>query len=150
LAIILVTLAGTGIFAPSPWAESGSESIGGNGILALLGNDTIPVSVNASVTIVSGSSSPNNSKFFVPNLLNVSAGTTVTWTNEDLTSYKSFEVEQLHTVTSGGLESGNIGTEFNSNFLGAGKSFQHTFNTTGTFDYFCIIHPFMTGRVIVS
>ena len=125
-------------------------SISGNDIVALLGNDTIPVSVNASVTIVPGSSSPSNSKFFVPNLLKVSTGTTITWTNDDLISYKSFEVEQLHTVTSGSLESGNIGIDFDSGFLGAGKTFQHTFNSSGTFDYFCAIHPFMTGKVIVS
>jgi plastocyanin len=125
-------------------------SISGNDIVALPGNNTIPVSVNASVTIVPGSSSPSNSKFFVPNLLNVSAGTTVTWTNGDLTSYNSFEVGQLHTVTSGSLESGNIGIDFGSGFLPAGKTFQHTFDSTGTFDYFCTIHPFMTGKVIVS
>jgi plastocyanin len=125
-------------------------SISGKDIVALLGNETIPVSVNASVKIVPGSSSPNNSKFFVPNLLNVSAGTTVTWTNGDLTLYKSFEVEQLHTVTSGSLERGNIGMDFDSGFLAEGKTFQHTFNSTGTFDYFCTIHPFMTGKVIVG
>ena len=70
------------------------------------------------------------------NLLNISAGTTVTWTNGELTSYKSFEVEQLHTVTSGSLESRNIGIDFDSGFLAAGKTFQHTFVSTGTFDYF--------------
>jgi plastocyanin len=113
-------------------------------------NETATVSNNATVSIVPGSSSPNNGRFFVPNILNVSAGTTVTWTNGDLTSYKSFEVEQLHTVTSGTLESRAIGTEFDSSFLGVGKTFQHTFNSSGTFDYFCTIHPFMTGKVIVS
>ena len=145
-----MTLAGTGIFAPSLWAKGDNVSISGNDIVALLGNDPMPASVNASVTIVPGSSSPSNSKFFVPNLLNVSAGTTVTWTNGDLTSYKSFEVEQLHTVTSGTLESRAIGIEFDSGFLGAGNIFQHTFNSSGTFDYFCTIHPFMTGKVVVS
>jgi plastocyanin len=113
-------------------------------------NETAAVSNNATVSIVPGSSSPNNGRFFVPNILNVSAGTTVTWTNGDLTSYKSFEVEQLHTVTSGTLESRAIGTEFDSSFLGVGKTFQHTFNSSGTFDYFCTIHPFMTGKVVVS
>jgi plastocyanin len=125
-------------------------SISGNDILALPGNDTIPVSVSASVTIVPGSSSPSNSKFFVPNLLNISAGTTVSWTNGDLTKYKSFEVEQLHSVTSGSLERGNIGMDFDSGFLAEAKTFQHTFNSSGTFDYFCTIPPFMTGRIIVS
>jgi len=49
--------------------------------LAMLGNDTTPVSGSASVSIVPGSSSPSNGKFFVPNLLNISTGKTVTWTN---------------------------------------------------------------------
>jgi plastocyanin len=114
------------------------------------GNNSTSVSGSASVSIVPGASSPNNGKFFVPNLLDISAGTTVTWTNGDLTSYNSFEVGQLHTVTSGSLESGNIGIDFGSGFLPAGKTFQHTFDSTGTFDYFCTIHPFMTGKVIVS
>ena len=108
------------------------------------GNDSTSVSISASVSIVPGSSSPSNGKFFVPSILNISAGTTVTWTNGDLTSYKSFEVEQLHTVTSGSLESGNIGIGFDSGFLAAGKTFQLLI------DYFCTIHPFMTGKVIVS
>jgi plastocyanin len=130
--------------------DFGSRAISDNEKLLMLGNDSTSVSISASVSIVPGSSSPSNGKFFVPSILNISAGTTVTWTNGDLTSYKSFEVEQLHTVTSGSLESGNIGIGFDSGFLAAGKTFQLTFNSTGTFDYFCTIHPFMTGKVIVS
>jgi plastocyanin len=53
-------------------------------------------------------------------------------------------------VTSGTLESRAIGIEFDSGFPGAGNIFQHTFNSSGTFDYFCTIHPFMTGKVVVS
>lgn len=138
------------IFAPYLWASGDNISISGNGMLALLGNNTIPVSDNASVIIVPGSSSPSNSQFFIPNILNISAGATVTWTNDDLISYKPFQVEQLHTVTSGSIESGSIGVESKSKFLAAGETFQHTFDTRGTFDYFCTIHPFMTGRIIVS
>jgi plastocyanin len=130
--------------------DFGSRAISDNERLLMPRNDSTSVSISASVSIVPGSSSPSNGKFFVPSILNISAGTTVTWTNGDLTSYKSFEVEQLHTVTSGSLESGNIGIGFDSGFLPAGKTFQLTFNSTGTFDYFCTIHPFMTGKVIVS
>ena len=102
------------------------------------------------VIIVQGSSSAYNQNYFVPNILNISAGTTVEWTNGDLISYKTFELEQIHTVTSGSVVNGQIGTEFNSGFLSAGKSFKHTFNSKGTFDYFCFIHPFMTGKVFVN
>ncbi len=130
--------------------EFGSTAFSDNERLLMPGKDSTSVHGGASVSIVPGSTSPNNGKFFVQNLLNISTGTTVTWTNGDLTSYKSFEVEQLHTVTSGSLESRIIGIAFDSGFLAAGKRFQHTFGSTGTFDYFCTIHPFMTGRVIVG
>ena len=94
-----------------------------------------------SVSIARGSESPSNSKFYVPSVLSVSKGDTVTWKNDDTT---------LHTVTSGSPGGTNLGTEFDSDYLPAGKTFQHVFNKAGTFDYFCTLHPFMTGEVKVS
>jgi plastocyanin len=72
--------------------DFGNTANSDNKILHLPGNHSTSVSGSASVSIVPGASQ-NNDKFFVPNLLNISAGTTVTWTNGDLTSYKSFEAE---------------------------------------------------------
>jgi plastocyanin len=95
----------------------------------------------SSITIVPGSSAPTNPKTFDPASTTVSAGTTVTWTNDDTT---------LHTVTSGSAESGDSGAQFDSSYLAAGKTFQHKFDTAGTFDYYCTLHPFMKGKVIVS
>jgi plastocyanin len=98
-------------------------------------------SAGDSVTISPGSSVPSNGKFFVPETLTVSTGTTVTWTNGDST---------LHTVTSGSAESGNSGTEFDSSYLAAGKTFLHQFGTAGTFDNYCTLPPWMKGKVVVS
>ena len=106
----------------------------------MTGNTTSAQGGN-SVTISPGSSSPSNGKFFVPDTLTVSKGTTVSWTNGDST---------LHTVTSGSPEAGNSGTEFDSSYLAAGKTFQHLFSTAGTFDYYCTLHPYMKGKVIVT
>ena len=103
--------------------------------------NTTGYSGGASVTSASGSSVPSNGKFFVPETVTVSTGTTITWTNGDST---------LHTVTSGSAESGNSGTEFDSSYLAAGKTFQHQFGTAGTFDYYCTLHPWMKGKVVVS
>ena len=103
--------------------------------------NTTGASGGDSVTISPGSSVPSNGKFFVPETLTVSKGTTVSWTNGDTT---------LHTVTSGSPESGNSGTEFDSSYLAAGKTFQHQFNTAGTFDYYCTLHPYMKGKVVVN
>ena len=124
------------------YAQDNATSMSGNttGNTTLTGNTT-GASGGNSVTIAAGSSVPSNGKFFEPPTMTVSKGTTVTWTNADST---------LHTVTSGSAEAGNSGTEFDSSYLAAGKTFQHPFNTAGTFDYYCTLHPFMTGKVVVS
>jgi plastocyanin len=95
----------------------------------------------STVSIVPGSSVPSNGKYFVPETTTVSKGDTVTWTNEDTV---------LHTVTSGASDEGNSGAEFDSSYLAAGKTFEHAFDTAGTFDYYCTLHPFMTGKVKVQ
>jgi hypothetical protein len=76
--------------------DFGSTANSDNEILLMSGNDSISASGSAYVSIVPCSSSANNGKFCVPNLLNISMGTTVTWINGELTSYKSFEVEHLY------------------------------------------------------
>jgi plastocyanin len=104
-------------------------------------NDAPSQSDGSTVSIVSGSSVPSNGKYFVPEATTVAKGDTVTWTNEDTV---------LHTVTSGTPDEGNSGTEFDSSYLAAGKTFEHQFNTAGTFDYYCTLHPYMTGKVKVQ
>ncbi len=93
------------------------------------------------VDIVQGSSSPENEQNFVPQDLDASVGTTIIWTNDDTT---------LHTVTSGSPEGENSGTEFDSSYIAARNTFQHTFSNAGTFDYYCTLHPFMKGKITVS
>ncbi len=124
------------------YAQDNATTMSGN----MTGNTTTMLATTGasggdSVTISPGSSVPSNGKFFVPETLTVSKGTTVSWTNGDST---------LHTVTSGSPEAGNSGTEFDSSYLAAGKTFQHQFNTAGTFDYYCTLHPYMKGKVVVT
>ena len=69
------------------------------------------------------------------------AGTTVTWTNNDTT---------LHTIISGTPKGGISGTVFDSSYLISGKTFERKFDSTGTFDYYCTLHPFMMGTVVVK
>ena len=129
------------------YAQDNATSMSGNmtgNATSMSGNMTgnaTGASASNSVTIAAGSSVPSNGKFFEPPTLTASKGTSVTWTNADST---------LHTVTSGSAEAGNSGTEFDSSYLAAGKTFQHPFNTAGTFDYYCTLHPWMKGKVVVS
>jgi len=79
-------------------------------------------------------------KAYQPNPVNVKAGGTVTWTNQDTV---------VHTVTSGsGLDDPSLGRDFDSGLLG--KGFSHIFFKLGEFPYFCQIHPTMVGKVIVK
>ena len=117
--------------------NTSSSNMTGNGTM-MAGNST---GTGNEIDIAPGSSAPSNAKFYEPPTLTVPAGTTVTWKNTDST---------LHTVTSGSAETGVSGTEFDSSYLAGGKTFQHTFSSAGTFDYYCTLHPFMKGQVVVN
>jgi plastocyanin len=94
---------------------------------------------NNKVAIVLGAALKRD-KAYQPNPVNVKAGGTVVWTNEDTVA---------HTVTSGsGFNDQTLGREFDSGFLG--KGFSHIFFKPGVFPYFCEIHPTMVGKVIVK
>lgn len=71
---------------------------------------------------------------FDPNTITVPAGTSVTWTNLDTVP---------HTVTS-------TNGKFDSGILGPGRIFNYTFNDPGTYNYYCTIHPYMKGQVVVT
>ena len=93
------------------------------------------------VSMPEGSSLADPDKdFYIPAHAEVSAGTKVVWTNDDIAA---------HTVTSG-VPGGDVGTDFDSGIMAPGATFEWTFDEQGEHDYFCILHPWMTGSVSVS
>ncbi len=70
---------------------------------------------------------------FVPQVVTVTPGTTVTWTNAD---------EDPHTVVAN--DKG-----FRSAALDSDDSYSFTFTKPGDYAYFCSLHPHMTGKVVV-
>ena len=76
---------------------------------------------------------------FLTSELTVSVGETITWHNDS---------SVIHTVTSGSFEDGPDRV-FDSSIIMSGDTFTHTFTETGQYEYFCSIHPWMTGTVIV-
>ena len=94
----------------------------------------------STVSIVSGSSIPSNREFFVPKTIETRVGNMVTWKNEDFTP---------HTVTSGNMTTGKSGV-FDSNIMQKGSTFSFLFDKVGEYNYYCTIHPFMTGRIVVK
>ena len=76
---------------------------------------------------------------YLPYEITIAHGTTVTWNNGD---------SAAHTVTSGSIDAGLTGV-FDSSIFMTGTSFEFTFDDVGTYDYFCMVHPWMTGIVKV-
>ena len=73
---------------------------------------------------------------FEPDPLEVEAGTSVSWTNED---------DILHTVTS---SQGGAGS-FDERLDGAGSTAEVSFEKAGTYEYVCSVHDGMKGTVVV-
>ena len=76
---------------------------------------------------------------YIPSIITVKQGQTATWKNEDVA---------FHSVTSGFY--GEPSTLFDSGYLDPEQKFSVTFDEQGTFDYFCTLHPWMAGKVIVE
>lgn len=76
---------------------------------------------------------------YQPAGIEVPAGTTVTWSNEDQIN---------HTVTAGTPEAPE--DAFDLELAGAGTAASHTFDEPGTYVYFCKVHESMRGEVVVS
>ena len=71
---------------------------------------------------------------FAPPTLTVTAGTTVTWKNED---------DSPHRI-------GDKNGTFKSAALDTDDTFSHTFAAPGEYPYICTIHPYMVGKIIVK
>jgi plastocyanin len=115
-------------------------------VLAPISTLTPAFAANVPADVTTGSSSKTNDAY-APNPIEINVGDTVVWTNKDSTA---------HTVTSGtGNADPNKGQEFDSspNFsplLVPQGTFEHTFDTEGSFPYYCALHENMKGTVMVA
>lgn len=79
---------------------------------------------------------------FTPSEVTIEPGVTVRWVNQDETS---------HTSTAEGWEEGaDQPLLWDSTPLNPGESFERTFDSVGIYDYFCMVHPYMTGEITVT
>ncbi len=76
---------------------------------------------------------------YVPHIINVKQGDPVTWSNEDVA---------FHSVTSGFY--GEPSSLFDSGYLDPQQKFTFVFEEKGIIDYFCTLHPWMAGKVVVE
>ena len=95
------------------------------------------------VSIPEGSGAPGceeTDECYIPSTLNISAGTTVVWENNDAAA---------HLATSGTPDGGPDGI-FDSGMIMGGATYEYEFAETGEFVYYCLVHPWMIGTVIVE
>jgi len=106
----------------------------------------------AQISIPAGSAVPGceeTNECYIPHEVTIDIGGHVTWSNDDTAA---------HTVTSGissysgidGFWRADPNGKFDSSLLMSGNTFSHEFKTSGEYPYFCMVHPWMTGIVIVE
>ena len=123
--IILVTIALS--FSNYSFEENVEETD-----LTIIGDVIMP-------TKVSRPGCEENDRCYIPSVIVIEKGKQVTWVNED---------SAFHSITSGYY--GAPTDLFDSGHLDPFESYTLTFDETGTYDYFCTLHPWMKGQVIVE
>ena len=100
----------------------------------------VPKILNAEIFIPNGNFDVTGAGFYSPLNLEIPAGTTVTWINDDSVP---------HNIQSIG-EKGKVIQLFNSPPMNTGDKFEFTFEESGVYNYFCSFHPWRVGIVTVS
>jgi len=92
------------------------------------------------VVIPIGASHQNTGVFYSPTVIDIKAGDTITWKNDDTS---------VHTVSTG---KPNLGVDgrMDSGIINPGGTFSYTFDKIGVYGYYCLVHPWMTGTVNVG
>ena len=98
--------------------------------------------MEATVEPVAGSGAPGceATECYTPSTVTIAAGGTVTFSNTDTAP---------HTATSGSAADGPDGI-FDTSLIMANASYSVTLSDAGTYNYFCMVHPWMEGTVIVE
>ena len=78
---------------------------------------------------------------YIPSTATVDVGGVVIFSNTD---------NGIHTYTSGSLSDDDAGSEFDTGMLQPDQSYEYTPENVGEFPYFCMLHPWMQGVLIVQ
>jgi amicyanin len=115
-------------------AKSLSDRVAACGVRATLAAIVVLASLASGQALAADAQVKIANFTFDPPTLTVKAGTTVTWVNAD---------DIPHVV----LEKDG---KFRSPALDTDDKFSQTFSTAGTVEYFCAIHPHMTGKIVIT
>jgi plastocyanin len=133
LAFVILTVPFLGISPSETLAQGTNET-----------NATAASEEEGQVTVVmpAGSATATTGGGYEPEPVTVSPGSTIIWDNQD---------NALHTATSGNPETGPDGT-FDTGLVAANEQSEPIPMPTepGEYAYFCTLHPFLVGTVIVQ
>ena len=122
-------------------ADAAAEKAAADAAAEKAAAEAAKASMSVEVVPVSGSASPGcEPECYDPSTVTISAGGTVTFVNSDTAP---------HTVTSGTATDGPDGV-WDSSLIMMDMSYSVTLDSPGTYDYFCMVHPWMQGIVIVE
>jgi hypothetical protein len=110
--------------------------------IIVIENDELPddpIESSSNILIPNGNAELGNTGFYIPLNLEIKKESTVVWVNDDIVP---------HTVQSID-DTGNIIGLFNSAPLKTGETFEHQFDESGVYTYYCSFHPWRVGSVTV-
>jgi len=108
--------------------------------LDIIASSKIEGDMPKNIKILKNSSHPHGGKYLEPEILEIKVGSEIKWSNEDTAA---------HTVTSGTPERGADGI-FDSSLFMSGTTFSTRLARKGEYPYFCMVHPWKVGKIIVK
>lgn len=105
------------------------------------------------VVTISHGAANNITKHFIPNPVNIHVGNTIEWINEDTTIHtvNGIEVMAIDKTISEDMSDLGLKTSlFDSKILYPGDKFSQTFDQEGSYNYICIIHPYLIWTINVE
>ena len=131
----------TALVALGPGRRTGAHDETPTPASSAAGNaEASPVGSPAASPVVAGPvfESPIHGLKFLPPEIDIEAGTTVLWVNQDVVAHNVTHKVKLEDQL------------FDSPFLATGERFSFTFDKPGVYPVYCLPHPFMTQTVVVS
>lgn len=143
MVFVLLTVSLVSISPSETFAQGTNATNATNAAAAGAANATGASAADGQTTIVMplGSSVPDSGLSYEPRVATVSPGATVIWDNQD---------NALHTATSG--KSPTPDGKFDTSYVAANQQSKPVTMPTepGEYPYFCTLHPFLTGTIVVQ
>ena len=108
--------------------------------IIVIESDKTDTNQDSRIVIPNGNFDVSGASFYLPLNLEIPAGTTVIWTNDDSVPHNIQSQDEFGSVTD----------LFNSPPMNTGDTFEFTFEEEGVYNYFCSFHPWRVGLVTVK